>query len=82
MPTLVDLGYEDASDDFRHPFKKPAGGEPTKAQQTHNKAIRGIHGVGEHANSLPERPSRHCARSASNQPYQEDRHRSPRPAPT
>jgi hypothetical protein len=52
MPTLVDLGYENAGDGFRHPHKKPAGGELTEAQQTYNKVIRGIHGVCERANSL------------------------------
>jgi hypothetical protein len=52
MPTLVDLGYENAGDGFRHPHKKPAGGELTEVQQTYNKVIRGIHGVCERANSL------------------------------
>ncbi|MFJ8390948.1 transposase family protein [Streptomyces sp. NPDC094438] len=51
MPTLVDLGYENAGDDFRHPVKKPAGSELTEAQQTYNKVIRGIHGACERANS-------------------------------
>jgi hypothetical protein len=49
MPTLVDLGYENAGDGFRHPHKKPAGGELTEVQQTYNKVIRGIC---ERANSL------------------------------
>ncbi|MFG3662234.1 hypothetical protein ACGF8A_32460, partial [Streptomyces sp. NPDC047706] len=31
-PTLVDLGYENAGDGFRHPHKKPAGGELTEEQ--------------------------------------------------
>ncbi|MGW2936918.1 HARBI1 family protein [Streptomyces sp. NPDC001156] len=52
VPTLVDLGYENAGDGFRHPVKKPAGGELTEAQQTYNKVIRGVHGVCERANSL------------------------------
>jgi hypothetical protein len=52
MPTLADLGYENAGDGFRHPHKKPAGGELTEVQQTYNKVIRGIHGVCERANSL------------------------------
>lgn len=52
MPTLVDFGYENAGDGFRHPFKKPAGSELTEEQQTYNKVIRGIHGVCERANSL------------------------------
>jgi hypothetical protein len=51
-PTLVDLGYENAGDGFRHPHKKPAGSELTEAQQTYNKVIRSIHGVCERANSL------------------------------
>ncbi|MGI5140055.1 MULTISPECIES: HARBI1 family protein [unclassified Streptomyces] len=50
--TLVDLGYENAGDGFRHPVKKPAGGELTEAQQTFNKVIRGIHGMCERANAL------------------------------
>ncbi|TWG03605.1 transposase family protein [Streptomyces brevispora] len=54
IPTLVDLGYENADDGFRHPVKKPAGGKLTEAQQTYNKVIRGIHGVCERANSLPK----------------------------
>ena len=52
MPTLVDLGYENAGDGFRHPHKKPTGGELTEVQQTYNKVIRGIHSVCERANSL------------------------------
>ncbi|MFF3879402.1 transposase family protein [Streptomyces sp. NPDC001978] len=52
IPTLVDLGYENAGACFRHPVKTPAGGELTEAQQTFNKVIRGIHGVCERANSL------------------------------
>ncbi len=52
IPNLADLGYENAGDGFRHPVKKPAGGELTETQQTYNKVIRGIHGVGERANSL------------------------------
>ncbi len=52
VPTLVDLGYENAGDGFRHPVKKPAGGELTEAQQTYNNVIRSIHGACERANSL------------------------------
>lgn len=52
VPTLVDLGYENAGDGFRHPAKKPAGGILTEAQQTYNKVIRGVHGVCERADSL------------------------------
>lgn len=50
--TLVDLGYENTGDGFRHPVKKPAGGELTEAQQAFNKVIRGIHGMCERANAL------------------------------
>lgn len=52
VPALVDLGCENAGDGFRHPAKKPAGGELAEARQTCNKVIRGIHGVCERANSL------------------------------
>ncbi|AQW48401.1 transposase, IS4 family [Streptomyces hygroscopicus] len=52
MPTLVDLGQGNVGNGFRHPYKKPAGGELTEEQQTYNKVIRGIHGVCERANSL------------------------------
>ncbi|KUJ33578.1 transposase [Streptomyces sp. NRRL F-5122] len=52
VPTLVDLGYENAGDGLRHPVKKPASGELTEAQHTYNKVIRGVHGVCERANSL------------------------------
>ncbi len=52
MPTLAALGYENADDGFRHPYKKPAGGELTEERQTYNKVIRAIHGVCERANSL------------------------------
>lgn len=52
VPTLVDLGYENAGNGFRHPVKKPAGGILTEAQQTYIKVIRGVHGVCERANSL------------------------------
>jgi hypothetical protein len=52
VPTLTDLGYENAGDGFRHPVKKPKGGELTTEQQTFNKVIRGIHGVAERANAV------------------------------
>jgi hypothetical protein len=51
VPTLVDLGYENVGDAFRHPVKKPMGGKLTETQQTYNKVIRGIHGICERANS-------------------------------
>jgi hypothetical protein len=52
LPTLTDLGYENAGPGFRHPVKKPQGGELTEHQQAFNKVIRGIHGVAERANAL------------------------------
>ena len=52
MPTLTDLGYVSCSSAFRHPFKKPKGGELTEAQTTFNKLVRGVHGVAERANAL------------------------------
>jgi hypothetical protein len=52
LPTLVDLGYENAGEGFRHPVKKPKGGELAEAQRTFNAVIRGVHGVCERANSL------------------------------
>ncbi|MFD6327247.1 transposase family protein, partial [Streptomyces sp. NPDC058442] len=52
IPTLTDLGYENAADGFRHPYKKPKGGELTEEQRTFNAVIRGIHGVAERANAL------------------------------
>jgi hypothetical protein len=64
MPTLTDLGYENAATASATPSKKPAGGEPTEAQQTYNKVIRGIHGLCERANALLKTPSRPCAESA------------------
>ena len=50
--TLTDRGYENADDGFRHPVKKPKGGEPDDAQQTFNSVIRGVHAVAERANAL------------------------------
>jgi hypothetical protein len=52
VPTLTDLGYENAGPGFRHPVKKPQGSELNAEQQTFNKVIRGIHGVAERANAL------------------------------
>ncbi len=52
LPTLTDLGYENAGPGFRHPVMKSQGGELTEHQQAFNKVIRGIHGVAEHANAL------------------------------
>lgn len=52
IPTLTDLGYENAGPGFRHPVKKPQGRELTIRQKTFNKVIRGVHGVAERANAL------------------------------
>lgn len=52
IPTLTDLGYINLSPAIRRPHKKPAGGELTQAQTTYNKVLRGVHGIGERANSL------------------------------
>ncbi|GAA3784803.1 hypothetical protein GCM10022403_019400 [Streptomyces coacervatus] len=51
IPTLTDLGYENASPGFRHPVKKPQGRELTTRQKTFNRVIRAIHGVAERANA-------------------------------
>ncbi|MDQ0946140.1 hypothetical protein QFZ24_000063 [Streptomyces phaeochromogenes] len=52
IPTLTDLGYENAGGGFRHPVKKPKGGELTEQAQTFNAVIRAIHAVAERANAL------------------------------
>ena len=52
MPTLTDPGYVSCSPAFRHPFKKPKGGELTEAQTTFNKLIRAVHCMAERANAL------------------------------
>ncbi|WWR55023.1 transposase family protein [Streptomyces sp. SCSIO 30461] len=52
IPTLTDLGYESAGDGFRHPVKKPKGGELDDGQQAFNSVIRGVHAVAERANAL------------------------------
>jgi len=49
IPTLTDLGHENAADGFRHPVKKPKGGELTEKQRTFNAVIRD---VAERANAL------------------------------
>jgi DDE superfamily endonuclease len=51
---FADLGHINLSPAIRHPYKKPKGGEPTAAQSTYNKVIRGVHGVAERANALLE----------------------------
>ena len=52
IPTLTNLGYENAGDGFRHPVMKPQGSELAKHHKAFNKVIRGIHGVAERANAL------------------------------
>ncbi|EGX61041.1 transposase [Streptomyces zinciresistens K42] len=51
--TIIEPVGEGAADDgFRHPVKRPQGGELATGQQTFNRVIRGIHGVAERANAL------------------------------
>ncbi|WP_331745026.1 transposase family protein (plasmid) [Streptomyces sp. NBC_01136] len=52
IPTLTDLGHENAGPGFRHPVKKPRGRELTTRHKTFNQVIRGIHGAAERANAL------------------------------
>jgi hypothetical protein len=52
LTSLADLGYEGAADIVRVPIKKAKGTELTDDQQTYNKLIRGIRGIGERANAL------------------------------
>lgn len=80
MPTLVDLGYENAGDGFRHPHKKPAGGELTEARHTYNKVIRGIHGVCERASSQLKTTFKALRRVSLDPTHHEDCRHSPRPA--
>ena len=51
-PTLTDPGHVSPSPTIRHPHKKPKGSEPTEAQTTYNKTIRGPHSIGQRTNSL------------------------------
>lgn len=82
IPTLTNLGYENARPGFRYPVKKPQGGELTCEQQTFNKVIHGIHGVAERANAAAQG---HLQGPAQGQPrpqkHHPDRPSSPRPAP-
>jgi hypothetical protein len=52
IPTLTDLGYENAAEGFRHPVKKPKGGELADSEKAFNAVIRGVHAVAERANAL------------------------------
>jgi hypothetical protein len=54
VPTLPDLGYENIGDGFRHPVKKPRGGELTEEHEAFNATMRGVHGMTERANPLPK----------------------------
>jgi hypothetical protein len=49
---LADLGYEGAAGILRVPVKKAKGKKLTDDQKTYKKLIRGIRGIGEHANAL------------------------------
>jgi hypothetical protein len=52
IPTLTGLGYENIGDGFRHPVKKPKGGELTDRDRAFNVINRGVHGMAERANAL------------------------------
>lgn len=52
IPTLTDLGYENAADGFRYPVKEPKGGELAESDKAFNAVIRGVHAVAERANAL------------------------------
>ncbi|MDQ0749731.1 hypothetical protein QF034_003962 [Streptomyces africanus] len=65
IPTLTDLGYENAGDGFRHPVKKPKGGELDDAQQTFNSVIRASMRSPSGPTPYSRSPSRPCAASAS-----------------
>jgi hypothetical protein len=81
--TLVDLGYENAGDGFRHPHKKPTGGEtdrgPADLQQGHPRHPRRLRARQLPAQDHLQGPAQSQPRP---QPHHEDRRRSPRPAST
>ncbi|MFD4613061.1 transposase family protein [Streptomyces sp. NPDC058440] len=52
VPTLTDLGYQNAGPGFRHPVKKPKGGELAEPDKAFNAVIRGVRAVPERANAL------------------------------
>ncbi|MGW1530026.1 HARBI1 family protein [Streptomyces sp. NPDC002159] len=52
VPTLTDLGYENAGPGFRHPVKKPKSGELAEPDQAFNAVIRDVHAAAERANAL------------------------------
>jgi hypothetical protein len=60
IPTLTDLGHENAADGLRHPLKKPKGGELAESDQAFNAAIRGVHAVAKRANALLKVTFRAC----------------------
>ncbi|MFD4276728.1 transposase family protein, partial [Streptomyces cyaneofuscatus] len=52
VPTLTDLGYEDAGGGLPSPGQEAARRPALHRAETFNKVIRGIHGVSERANAL------------------------------
>jgi hypothetical protein len=52
IDTLADLGYENAGPGFRHPVKRPKGGQPGEDAKQYNLLVRGVHSVAERANAL------------------------------
>jgi hypothetical protein len=52
LPVLGDLGYEGEANTSTVAITKPAGGQLTEDQKTHNKAHNGKRAVGERGNSL------------------------------
>ncbi len=52
IPTLTDLGYQNAGAGLRYPVKRPKGGELTDDAKALNSVNRGVHGVAERANAL------------------------------
>lgn len=81
VPTLTDLGYENVGPGFRHPVKKPKGGELTEPDQAFNVVIRGVHAVAGRANALLKvtfKALRRAGLDPRPSPASPDR---PRPAP-
>jgi hypothetical protein len=65
VPTLTDLGYENAGPGFRHPVKKPQGCELTIRHKTFNRVIRAPMVSPNEPTPCSRSPSRPCAGSAS-----------------
>lgn len=82
VPTLTDLGYENAGPGFRHPVKRPKGGELAEPDKAFNAVVRGIHAVSERANALLKVTFKALPqgqpRPRSHHPYRSSR---PRPTP-